>query len=67
MARFEKTHVPVSHISKELNLEQNQFSVNMGELIKKNVITRVDRGVYCFVDPLLKEYIRAFGPVSFDT
>lgn len=67
MANYDKTHVPVAHISATLGLEQNQFSVNMGELIKKNVITRVDRGVYCVVDPLLKEYIRAFGPISFDT
>ena len=67
MATYDKTHVPVSHISQALQLEQNQFSVNMGELIKKNVIARVDRGVYCFVDPLLKEYIRAFGPISYDS
>lgn len=67
MAAYEKTYVPVSHISSTLKLEQSQFSVNMGELIKKNIITRVDRGVYCFVDPLLKEYILAFGPISYDT
>ena len=67
MANCDKTHVPLKHISDTLGLDQNQFSVSMGELIKKNVISRVDRGVYCFVDPLLKEYIRAFGPIMYDT
>lgn len=67
MAGYDKAYVPLSHISSELDLEQSKFSVNMGELIKKNIITRVDRGVYCFVDPLLKEYIRAFGPISYET
>lgn len=67
MAKHDAIYVPLSHISNIIGLEQNQYSVNMGHLIDKNVITRVDRGVYMFVDPLLKEYIRAFGTISFDT
>lgn len=67
MATYNNTFVPLAHISEQLCLDQNQFSVNMSELIKKNIITRVDRGMYSFVDPLLKEYICTFGPISYDT
>ncbi len=67
MATYDKNYVPLHHISSKLNLEQNQFSVNMGDLIKKNVVSRVKRGVYTFVDPLLREYIRTFGPINYDS
>jgi hypothetical protein len=64
MAGYESANVPLSHITKEIGYEQNQYSTNMSNLIKRDIITLVDRGVYCFVDPLLKEYIGRFGVIN---
>lgn len=61
MADCESDNVSVDYISNKLNLSQNQFSTNIGTLIEKGIIYRVDRGVYRFVNPLLKEYIKSFG------
>lgn len=41
---------------------QNQYSSNIN-----NLITRGDKGIYCFVNPLLKEYIKNFGIIDFTT
>ena len=67
MATYESTNVPLNHITNEIGYEQNQFSTNMSNLIKRDIIVLVDRGVYCFVDPLLKEYINRFGVIVTDT
>ncbi|MEL4402513.1 ATP-binding protein [Shewanella algae] len=64
MANYESANVPLSHITKEIGYEQNQYSTNMSNLIKRDIISQVDRGVYCFVDPLLKEYISRFGVIN---
>lgn len=64
MASYSGINVPLVHITKETGYEQNQYSANMGNLIKRDVISQVDRGVYCFVDPLLKEYIDRFGVIT---
>jgi len=64
MASYEGTNIPLSYITKETGYEQNQYSTNMGNLIKRGIILQVDRGVYCFVDPLLKEYIKRFGIIT---
>jgi energy-coupling factor transporter ATP-binding protein EcfA2 len=61
MAKYDGREVPLDHISKIIGYEQNQYSSNMGTLRERGIIKRVDMGVYQFVDPLLKEYIRAFG------
>lgn len=61
MAKYDGQEVPLDHISKIIGYEQNQYSSNMGTLRERGIIKRVDMGVYQFVDPLLKEYIRAFG------
>lgn len=64
MATYSGANVPLSYITKETGYEQNQYSTNMGNLIKRDVISQMDRGVYCFVDPLLKEYINRFGVIT---
>lgn len=64
MASYKGANIPLSHITRETGYEQNQYSANMGHLIKRDIISQVDRGVYCFVDPLLKEYINRFGVIT---
>ena len=64
MANYNGNNVPLSHITKETGYEQNQYSANMGNLIKRDIISQVDRGIYRFVDPLLKEYIDRFGVIT---
>lgn len=64
MASHKKAEVPVRYISKDINLEQNQFSTNLSNLRKRGIIEYVDRGVYRIVDPLLKEYINRFGIIG---
>ena len=64
MASYESVNIPLSHISEKIGYKQSQYSANMGQLISRNVISQVDRGVYCFVDPLLREYISRFGVID---
>lgn len=64
MATFDGANVPLSHISDKTGYEQNQYSANMGNLVKRGIISQVDRGVYSFIDPLLKEYISRFGVID---
>lgn len=61
MAQYPKKMVPLDHIAKKLKEEQNQFSTNMSTLVKREIIIRIDAGIYTFSDPLLKEYISIFG------
>ncbi|RZM79083.1 ATP-binding protein [Leptolyngbya iicbica] len=64
MASYGGANVPLTHITQTIGYEQNQYSANMGNLLKRDIISSVDRGVYCFVDPLLKEYIARFGVIN---
>lgn len=66
MAKHHDVNVPLDFISKVIKSKQNEFSSNIGTLIDKNIIRRVDRSVYAFVDPLLKEYIKQFGIIKID-
>jgi hypothetical protein len=61
MAHHDGMNVPVKVIEKSIGQAQNQFSTNMGTLTDREVIDRVDVGVYAFRDPLLRQYIRKFG------
>lgn len=61
MATHDSRNVPLKVIEEAIGKNQNQFSANMGVLIEREVIDRVDVGVYSFRDPLLREYIRKFG------
>ncbi|WP_198597017.1 hypothetical protein [Vibrio splendidus] len=64
MAKYHAANVPLAYISQHIGFEQNQYSTNMANLVKRDVISQFDRGVYAFVDPLLKEYINRFGVIS---
>lgn len=43
------------------------YSINMSTLVDRGTINRLDKGVYGFVDPLLKEHIRESGIISIST
>lgn len=58
MAMHEATDVPVSIVCAELNVKQPEISANIGSLMERDVIVRVDRGVYRIKEPLLRQYIR---------
>lgn len=64
MADHEGDDVPLAFISDRIGYPQNEYSTNMRQLQNRNVIVQRDRGVYSFVDPLLKEYIKHFGVLS---
>ena len=66
MADHTGDDVPLSFISDKIGYLQNQYSSNMGNLQTREVIVQRDRGVYAFVDPLLKEYIKRFGVLSIE-
>jgi len=66
MAKHPDVNVPLEYITKQIKYKQNEFSSNIGTLIEKNIIRRVDRSVYAFVDPLLKEYIKLFGVIKIE-
>lgn len=66
MAEHAGDDVPLSFISEKIGYLQNQYSSNMGNLQTREVIVQRDRGVYAFVDPLLKEYIKRFGVLSIE-
>ena len=61
IANYDKKVVPFSHIEAATEKEQSQLSPHIGNLIKREIIERKDRGKYCFTEPLLKEYIKIFG------
>jgi hypothetical protein len=67
MAEHSGDDVPLSFISEKIGYLQNQYSSNMGNLQVREVIVQRDRGVYAFVDPLLKEYIKRFGVLSIES
>jgi len=66
MAEHVGDDVPLAYISERIGYMQNQYSSNMGNLQTREVIVQRDRGVYAFVDPLLKEYIKRFGVLSIE-
>ncbi|MGR9087819.1 MAG: hypothetical protein ACU841_12205 [Gammaproteobacteria bacterium] len=66
MAEYSGDDVPLSFISDKIGYNQNQYSSNMRDLQDREVIVQRDRGIYSFVDPLLKEYIKRFGVLSLE-
>lgn len=67
MAEYINPNVPLDFISEKIHLKQNEYSTNINNLIQREVISRVDKGIYCFVNPLLKEYIKNFGIIDLGT
>jgi hypothetical protein len=58
MADYDYVKVPVKYICDRLGVRQPAISSNIGNLMKREVIERVDRGVYQFRDPLFRHYVR---------
>jgi len=65
MATYNGAYVPLTYVSEQLGLKQNEYSTNISNLTKREVILKADRGIYSFTDPLLKEYIRHFGVIDY--
>ncbi len=57
MAAFKGTDVPVAYVCDQLGVTQPEISSNIGTLMKRDVIVRVDRGVYRFKDTLFSIYV----------
>lgn len=64
MAKYEEDNIPLDFVSKEIGLEPNQYATNISTLCERQIIFKVARGIYSFVDPLLKEYILNFGVIK---
>lgn len=58
MAEYDSPVVPVSFIGKKLELESNQFSSQMDTLKKRNIIENTERGMYRYVEPMLRLYVQ---------
>ncbi|MGD6777717.1 AAA family ATPase [Sutcliffiella horikoshii] len=67
MASNKDKYVSNKFISEKLGLPPNEYSTNISNLCDRNIITKVDRGIYEFTDPLLKEYILNFGIIRVDS
>lgn len=64
MAECETDNVQNDFISKKIKYPQNEYSTNLSNLVENDIIYKVNRGIYAFVDPLLKEYIKNFGVIK---
>lgn len=64
MAKYEEDNIPLDYVSKAIGLEPNQYATNISTLCEREIIFKVARGIYSFVDPLLKEYILNFGVIK---
>ena len=58
MADYDSPVVPLSFIGQQLNLESNQFSSQMNTLKERKVIENTKRGMYRYVDPMLRLYVQ---------
>lgn len=58
MADYDSPVVPLSFIGQQLNLESNQFSSQMNTLKKRKIIENTERGMYRYVDPMLRLYVQ---------
>lgn len=64
MAKCPDENIPLEYVSRELKIEPNQYATNVSTLCERDIIFKVARGIYSFVDPLLKEYILNFGVIK---
>ena len=62
MAQYSFTaNVPLQYICDVLGVEQPEISSNLNTLMKRDVIVRPDRGLYCFRDPLFRQYVKTLN------
>ena len=64
MANYSGSNVPIAHVCEELDVIQPEISANIGLLMKREVIVRVDRGVYRIKDPLFSIYVATLGLIG---
>ena len=58
MANYPEFDVPIAHVCDVLDVTQPEISSNIGLLMKREVIVRVDRGIYRIKDKLFRIYVR---------
>ncbi|MCY3979153.1 MAG: AAA family ATPase [Chloroflexi bacterium] len=58
MAEYEDAHVPRAYIGERIGKSSNQLGSYLDDLLKRNIIERTDRGIYKYVEPLLKIYVQ---------
>ena len=65
MANYPEKEVPLAYISEQLDIKPVKFKLELEGLMDKEIIYLVMNGIYSFVDPLLKEYIKEFGKLEY--
>ena len=58
MSDYDSPVVPVSFIGQKLALKSNQFSTQMNTLKERNIIENTERGMYRYVEPMLRLYVQ---------
>ena len=58
MAEYEDALVPRSYIGESIGRPSDQLGSYLDVLLKRNIIERTDRGVYRYVEPLLRLYVQ---------
>ncbi|MDQ1143428.1 Cdc6-like AAA superfamily ATPase [Bacillus sp. SORGH_AS 510] len=59
MATYEGDVVPISYINEKLGVDHpKHYSTNLSNLLKSDLIIKIDRGLYKIKDQLLKTYIK---------
>ena len=58
MSDYDSPVVPVSFIAQKLELRSNQFSTQMNTLKERNIIENTERGMYRYVEPMLRLYVQ---------
>ena len=59
MAMYENDEVPISYINEKLGVDHPKYySSNISNLVKSELIVKIDRGLYKIKDQLLKVYIK---------
>jgi hypothetical protein len=57
MAAYKGVNVPMAYVCERLGVSQPEISSNVNSLMKRDVIVRVDRGIYRFKDTMFKIYV----------
>lgn len=58
MAEYEDALVPRAYIGERIGRPSNQLGSYLDDLLERNIIERTDRGVYRYVEPLLRLYVQ---------
>ena len=58
MAECKSANVPLSYIGQRIGKTSKQLGKYMSDLVERKTIERTDRGVYRYVEPLLRLYVQ---------